>query len=86
MRLRQILLNLFSNACKFTKQGQVTLHARKVLADGRDEALLGVREIGLSFVAANADEPPGCLAGAEDRAQLVLGAEVGVDRSVACAA
>jgi signal transduction histidine kinase len=50
MRLCQILLNLLSNACKFTKQGDVTLRVRKV-AEGRDFVELAVADTGIGMTA-----------------------------------
>jgi GAF domain-containing protein len=50
MRLKQILLNLLSNACKFTKEGEVALRARKV-ADGRDWVELAVADTGIGLTA-----------------------------------
>ena len=48
MRLRQILLNLLSNACKFTKQGEVAVRARRV-ANGRDWIELSVSDTGIGM-------------------------------------
>jgi len=48
MRLRQILLNLLSNACKFTKEGEITLRARRV-ANGRDWIELAVADPGIGM-------------------------------------
>jgi signal transduction histidine kinase len=50
MRLKQILLNLLSNACKFTKEGQIALRVRKV-ADGRDWVELAVADSGIGMTA-----------------------------------
>ena len=48
LRLRQILLNLVSNACKFTKEGEVKLQARR-MADGRDGIELSVSDTGIGM-------------------------------------
>ena len=48
LRLKQILLNLLSNACKFTKEGEVALRVRKV-ADGRDWVELAVADTGIGL-------------------------------------
>jgi signal transduction histidine kinase/CheY-like chemotaxis protein len=48
MRLRQILLNLLSNACKFTKQGEVVLRVKRV-ADGRNWIEIAVADTGIGM-------------------------------------
>jgi len=50
MRLKQILLNLLSNACKFTKEGEVALRVRKA-ADGRDWIEFDVADTGIGLTA-----------------------------------
>src|SRR5215217_7765635 len=48
MRLKQILLNLLSNSCKFTTGGEVVLKACKV-ADGHDWIELAVADTGIGM-------------------------------------
>jgi signal transduction histidine kinase len=48
MRLKQILLNLLSNACKFTKEGEVALRVRK-MADRGDWVELAVIDSGIGM-------------------------------------
>jgi signal transduction histidine kinase len=48
MRLRQVLFNLLSNACKFTKEGEVRLKAKRV-ADGRNWIELAVADSGIGM-------------------------------------
>src|SRR5438874_9157908 len=50
MRLKQILLNLLSNACKFTKEGEVALRVRKA-ADVSDWIELAVADTGIGLTA-----------------------------------
>jgi signal transduction histidine kinase len=48
MRLRQILLNLLSNACKFTKEGEVKLRARRI-SNGRHWVELSISDTGIGM-------------------------------------
>jgi two-component system NtrC family sensor kinase len=50
MRLRQILLNLLSNACKFTKAGEVKLAVRKV-SNGSNFVEFAVSDTGIGMTA-----------------------------------
>ncbi len=48
-RLRQCLLNLLSNACKFTSKGSITLTGQRMTVDGRDWIALRVSDTGIGM-------------------------------------
>jgi signal transduction histidine kinase len=51
MRLRQALLNLLSNANKFTERGTITVHARQAQENGRDWITIAVADTGIGMTA-----------------------------------
>jgi signal transduction histidine kinase/CheY-like chemotaxis protein len=51
MRLRQALLNLMSNASKFTERGTITIDARKGQQEGREWVIIAVADTGIGMTA-----------------------------------
>jgi signal transduction histidine kinase len=51
MRLRQALLNLMSNANKFTDHGSITIDAQRTQEDGRDWVSIAVSDTGIGMTA-----------------------------------
>jgi signal transduction histidine kinase len=49
MRLRQALLNLMSNANKFTERGTITVEARQAQANGHDYVTIAVADTGIGM-------------------------------------
>ena len=49
MRVRQIVLNLLSNACKFTEGGEISLTATRRTAGGKDWVRFGVADTGIGM-------------------------------------
>jgi signal transduction histidine kinase len=49
MRLRQALLNLMSNANKFTDRGTITVDARRGRENGRDWIIIAVTDTGIGM-------------------------------------
>jgi signal transduction histidine kinase len=47
--MQQVIINLLSNALKFTEQGKVTLYAQK--AQERNEVIIGIRDTGPGIAA-----------------------------------
>ena len=50
-RLKQVLLNLLSNACKFTSHGRITLEVESQAENGASWALFRVKDTGIGMTA-----------------------------------
>ena len=56
MRLRQALLNLMSNANKFTERGTITVDARQGQENGRDWVTIAVTDTGIGMTPEQMDK------------------------------
>ena len=50
-RVRQVVFNLLSNACKFTQQGVVSVDVRPSIENGKQWVEIGVRDTGIGMTA-----------------------------------
>jgi signal transduction histidine kinase len=55
-RLRQVVINLLSNAGKFTKNGTVTLRVKRTVEDGRDMIVMSIEDTGIGISPAQLDK------------------------------
>ena len=56
VRLRQVLLNLLSNACKFTKGGTVKITASRTMDRGGDRITISVHDTGIGMTAEQSEK------------------------------
>jgi signal transduction histidine kinase len=49
LRVKQVLLNLLSNACKFTEDGDITLDVRQYEEEGTPWTVFAVRDTGIGI-------------------------------------
>ena len=54
-RVRQVLFNLLSNACKFTENGLIRLHAKRTRRNGSDWVEFRVTDTGIGMSAEQLD-------------------------------